>query len=123
MHPNKAKGDRAERAVRDWLKKHWPHTRRTRAGFDDDLGDVIAETSRGLLCIQVKDVAKPEWLTWFKQLNSQIETLRANTTKPVVGGVIVWKMRGKSNPGDWRVVCQLDQLPNLIEEVPNEPTR
>lgn len=35
MHPNKAKGDRAERAVRDWLKNHWQHTRRTRAGFDD----------------------------------------------------------------------------------------
>lgn len=112
---NKRKGDRAEAAVRDYLLTIWPGTFRTRAGFNDDLGDVITETSRGLFCIQVKDVASPNWSQWFEQLESQVETLRANTTKPVVGGAIVWKLRGKGDPARWRVVTTLDKLPELLE--------
>lgn len=113
---NKRKGDRAETAVRDYLQTIWPNTRRTRAGFDDDLGDVISETPRGLFCIQVKDVTQPNWSKWFEQLESQIATLRANTTKPVAGGAIVWKLRGKGDPARWRVVTTLDKLPKLLED-------
>ena len=117
-NPNKRKGDRAEMAVRDYLKTIWPDTKRTRAGFEDDLGDIIATTSRGLLCIQVKDVASPQWKAWFAQLESQVETLKANTDKPVVGGLIIWKTRGSANPANWRVITTLDKVPGLIEETP-----
>lgn len=113
---NKQKGDRAERAVRDYLQTIWPNTRRTRAGWDEDLGDVIADTPRGLLCIQVKDVATPQWKTWFTQLEDQVSTLRANTTKPVIGGILIWKTRGNANPATWRTITTLNHLPQLIGE-------
>lgn len=113
-NPNKRRGDRAELAVTKYLQTIWPETIKTRAGWNDDLGDVIAETPRGLLCVQVKDVASPQWKTWFQQLENQVATLRANSTKPVVGGVIVWKTRGSANPANWRAICQLEQLPTLI---------
>ena len=111
---NKQKGDRAERAVRDYLQTIWPGTRRTRAGWDEDLGDVIADTPRGLLCIQVKDVATPQWKTWFTQLEDQVQTLRANTTKPVVGGVLIWKARASADPATWHTITTLNHLPQLI---------
>ena len=116
MNKNKAKGDRAERAVRDYLKEIWPGTFRSRAGFNNDLGDVIADTPRGLLCIQVKDVATPQWKTWFTQLEDQVQTLRANTTKPVIGGILIWKARGSADPATWRAITTLNQLPQLIGE-------
>lgn len=116
-NPNKRKGDRAERAVRDYLQTIWP-TRKTRAGFDDDLGDVIAETSRGLLVCQVKDVASPQWKTWFAQLEAQVTNLKANTDKPVIGGLLVWKARGSANPANWRAITTLDKVPGLLGEKP-----
>lgn len=115
---NKRKGDRAEAAVRDYLQTIWPNTRKTRAGWDDDLGDVIADTPRGLLCVQVKDVASPQWKTWFQQLENQVATLRDNTTKPVIGGILIWKTRGTADPAKWRAICQLEQLPTLIGDQP-----
>lgn len=114
-NPNKRKGDRAERAVRDYLQTIWP-TRKTRAGFDDDLGDVIAETSRGLLVCQVKDVASPQWKTWFAQLEDQVANLKANTDKPVIGGLLVWKARGSADPANWRAITTLDKVPGLLGE-------
>ena len=115
MNKNKAKGDRAERAVRDYLKEIWPGTFRSRAGFNDDLGDVIADTPRGLLCIQVKDVATPQWTKWFQQLEDQVTTLRANTTKPVIGGLVIWKLRGHSDPGEWRAVFKVSEISSLFD--------
>lgn len=113
---NKQKGDRAERAVMGYLQEIWPGTIKSRAGFNDDLGDIIADTPRGLLCVQVKDVASPHWSTWMQQLEEQIQALRANTHKPVIGGVIIWKQRGKADPGTWRAILPLHKLPELIGE-------
>lgn len=113
MNRNKAKGDRAERAVLSFLQQFWP-TIKTRAGYNDDLGDLICTTPRGLLCVQVKDVAQARWGEWFEQLESQVAALRANTTEPVVGGVLVWKVRGCGDPAGWRVVFRLGCLPGLL---------
>ncbi|MFW8622504.1 hypothetical protein ACOI1A_00865 [Corynebacterium glutamicum] len=115
MNANKRKGDRAERAVRDHLALTFP-TKKTRAGFDDDLGDVIAETPRGLFTFQVKDVASPPWKTWWEQLASQVTNLRSNTEKAVRGGAIVHKVRGQGTAGRWRVVMELDQFIELLNE-------
>lgn len=113
-NPNKRKGDRAEIAVKNYLQSIGLEAKRTRSGWNDDLGDIIATTPHGLLCVQVKDVAQPKWGEWFEQLAEQVKTLKDNTPKPVIGGVIVWKQRGKSDPGQWRVVCQLQFLPQLL---------
>ncbi|WP_064078920.1 hypothetical protein [Prescottella equi] len=40
-NPNKLRGDRAERAVRDYLRANgFPHCERTRAGYTRDAGDL-----------------------------------------------------------------------------------
>lgn len=115
MHPNKRKGDRAEIAARNYLETIYPGAvTRTRAGFDKDIGDLIIETPRGLLIVQVKDVATPQWKTWFEQLEQQITNAATHTGKPTIGGIILWKTRGKSNPAEWRVVAKLNQLAQLI---------
>lgn len=114
-NPNKRKGDAAERKVRDRLALTFP-TKKTRAGFDDDLGDVIAETPRGLFAFQVKDVASPQWKTWWEQLAAQIKNLRGNTDKEVLGGAIVHKARGHGNAGKWRVIMELDQFIELLND-------
>lgn len=112
---NKQKGDRAERAVRDWAVARWPGSFKTRAGFNEDLGDVVADTPGGLVALQVKDVASPAWSTWFTQLASQVATLKANTAKNVLGGVIVHKLRGQADPASWRAVARLEDLAELLE--------
>lgn len=115
-NPNKQKGDRAERAVLAWCSERFPGSFKTRAGFNDDLGDVILEASGGRVGLQVKDVASPVWSAWFTQLRDQVATLRANSAPiSVLGGVIVHKARGSSDPGTWRAVAPLADVVALIE--------
>lgn len=118
-NPNKAKGDRAERAVRDWATARWPGSFKTRAGFNEDLGDIVATPAPGRVALQVKDVASPSWSQWFTQLASQVATLRAESAGDtrVLGGVIVHKLRGQGDPGKWRAVTTLDGLASLLESV------
>lgn len=113
---NKNKGDRAERAVRDWAVSRYPDSFKTRAGFNDDLGDVILEHDGGRVALQVKDVASPSWSEWFRQLTAQVATLvRESGTRAVLGGVIVHKARGKADPRVWRAVVELDDLADLLD--------
>ena len=121
-HPNKTKGDRAERAVVDYLSAFWP-TIRTRAGFTDDLGDVIATTDAGLLVVQVKDCSSARWSEWFDQLDEQGATCTARAHEPVLGGILVWKRRGSGDPADWRVLSRLDNFAHMLDTLtePEEP--
>lgn len=119
VNKNKQKGDRAERAVRDFICSKYPASFKTRAGFDDDLGDVIAMHHSGALVLQVKDVAKPAWGMWFHQLATQIANCRTrfkgNTT--VQGGIIVHKTRGISDPSKWRAISTLGAHLDLLDKI------
>lgn len=112
---NKNKGDRAERAVRDWAVERYPGSFKTRAGFTDDLGDIIMAHYGGRVGLQVKDVATPTWTQWFTQLAGQVATLIKESPGRVLGGVIVHKARGTSNPGAWRAVVGLEELADLMD--------
>lgn len=114
---NKHKGDRAERAVRDWALKRYPGSFRTRAGFHEDVGDVILSHSAGAVVLQVKDVANPNWRGWFSQLTDQIATAikEFHGTVPVVGGLIVHKLRGKGDAGAWRAVMTLQGFADTLD--------
>lgn len=115
-NPNKAKGDRAERAVLGYVSDRFPGSFKTRAGFNDDLGDVIVDTSPGRVVLQVKDVASPNWSKWFSQLADQVKTCRRESTSHnVVGGAIVHKLRGEGDPGKWRAVLPLSTYMDLVE--------
>ena len=115
-NPNKRKGDVAERAVRDLATSRYPGSFKTRAGFNDDLGDVIVSHPAGRLVLQVKDVASPAWKMWRKQLADQVDTCRIESDTHVAGGVIVHKYRGHSDPASWHAVTSLGDLLDLLDE-------
>ena len=115
--PNKRKGDVAERAVRDLATSRYPGSFKTRAGFNDDLGDVIVSHPAGRLVLQVKDVASPSWKSWRGQLADQVNVCRNESETNVVGGVIVHKYRGHSDPSSWHAVTSLGDLLDLLDEV------
>ena len=114
-NPQKSKGDRAEMAVRDYLQAQgFVHAFRTRAGWDDDHGDVVVPEKRsqpGGMAVQVKDVAKPAWKTWWIQLADQIRNGNHRH------GVIWWKRRGHSDPGKWTVMMTGDAFVALLEDL------
>lgn len=116
-NPNKRKGDVAERAVRDLATSRYPGSFKTRAGFNDDLGDVIVSHPAGRLVLQVKDVASPAWKSWRRQLADQVNVCRTESETNVVGGVVVHKYRGKADPAAWHAVTSLGDLLDLLDEV------
>ena len=106
-HPNKAKGDRAEREVLRILPEYDSSARRTRPGRREDEGDIHALN----IVWQVKDVARPLWREWFVQLGSQVER------SPYGQGVLVWKLRGYGGkPPKWLAVMEADKLAQLLKE-------
>lgn len=113
---NKRKGDAAERKVRDFVTSRYPGSFKTRAGFDDDLGDVIVNHPAGRVVLQVKDVAQPTWKNWFEQLRAQVATCTSYSQPThTVGGAIVHKARGVGDAGQWRAVMPLDDLMDLLD--------
>ena len=114
-NPNKRKGDAAERKVRDLVAARYPGSFKTRAGFNDDLGDVVVAHPAGRVVLQVKDVAKPAWSTWFAQVAGQVDTCDRESEGAVLGGLIVHKTRGVGDPAKWRAVSELGTLLELID--------
>ena len=119
---NKQKGDRAERAVRDWAVERGPGSFKTRAGFNDDMGDILWLHTAGYVVLQVKDVARPAWSQWFRQLADQVATAtrEVRDKHPILGGVIVHKVRGVADPSQWRAVVPLADLEKLLTHVHDE---
>lgn len=106
-HPNKAKGDRAERDVRKIISQYDPDARRTRPGRREDEGDIHALN----MSWQVKDVASPLWRDWLVQLDSQVGHSRYKH------GAIVWKLRGYGGkPAKWLAVMELDKFAELLTQ-------
>ena len=74
-NPNKAKGDRAEMAVRDLIVQFFPESWRTRAGWYDDRGDVVLDLlgDKALtFAVQVKDTAGLPGTPEFRALAEQV---------------------------------------------------
>lgn len=114
-NPNKRKGDAAERKVRDLVVARYPGSFKTRAGFNEDLGDVIVAHPAGRVVLQVKDVAQPTWSTWFAQVADQVDTCSRESEGAVLGGLIVHKARGVGDPAKWRAVVELGDVLDLID--------
>ncbi|WP_027503333.1 hypothetical protein [Rhodococcus sp. UNC363MFTsu5.1] len=105
-NPNKTKGDRAERAVRDFLRTNgFPHCERTRAGYTRDAGDLHPAPG---LTVQVKDRAAYAWPEWLRQLGEQKDEARADHA------LLVLKRRGLGDPGEWLAVMPLAQMAELL---------
>lgn len=120
-NPNKRKGDAAERKVRDFLVCAGFSAFKTRAGWDDDRGDVIVplrSSQPGGMAVQVKDVASPRWSEWLRQLTDQVRNGGHHH------GVLWWKRRGISDPGQWLVIMRGHEFLTILEELgyPRETT-
>ena len=111
---NKIKGDKAERAVREFLREHgFPHAERTKAGYERDGGDVHLDPTVGLgpgVIAQVKDVARYAWVDWLAGLRDQIIESHAKH------GFMVVKRRGFGDAGTWLAVMPLADLTRLLRE-------
>ena len=109
--PEKQKGDRAERAVVDFLNAHGIDAHRIRAGSPDDIGDIEAHPD---LVIEVKDRGKIDLPAWLRKLATQ----KAN--KDAAFGVIIVKKRGSSDPLDWSYVVDAATFLNLWKRITPE---
>lgn len=106
-HPNKAKGDRAERDVLKIISQYDHTARRTRPGRREDEGDIHALN----MSWQVKDVARPLWRDWLTQLAQQVER------SPYRRGILIWKLRGYGGkPVKWLAIIELEHMCELLEE-------
>jgi hypothetical protein len=94
--PQKRKGSAAELAVAKWLRKlGWIHAERSRAGWQDDRGDI--EGMPGV-CIEVKAEKKIDIPGYLRELEVEIENAKAWT------GTVIIKRRGSTNVDDWYAV-------------------
>jgi hypothetical protein len=94
--PQKRKGSAAELAVAKWLRKlGWVHAERSRAGWQDDRGDIDGMPG---VCIEVKAEKKIDIPGYLRELEVEIENAKAWT------GTVIIKRRGSMNVDDWYAV-------------------
>ena len=113
-NPNKDKGDRAEMAVRDLIEEYFPGSWRTRAGWDEDRGDIVLDVlgDKALtVAVQVKDTAARPGTPEFRALAEQIKAGGSRW------GVIWWKLRGKGDPRAWSVMMNGEEFLRLMGHV------
>jgi hypothetical protein len=90
---NKRKGSAAELAVAKWLRrKGWLNAERSRAGWQDDRGDIDGLPG---VVIEVKNQKKMDIPGWLDELDVEMHNAKAWT------GVLVVKRRGSTDPDDW----------------------
>lgn len=106
--PEKQKGDRAERAVVEFLNREGITAHRIRAGSPDDVGDIEAHAD---LVIEVKDRGKIDLPAWLRKLAVQ----KAN--KDAAFGVIIVKKRGSADPLEWAYVMDSATFLNLWRRI------
>ena len=94
--PQKRKGSAAELAVAKWLRKlGWIHAERSRAGWQDDRGDIDGMPG---VCIEVKAEKKIDIPGYLRELELEMENAKAWT------GTVIIKRRGSTNVDNWYAV-------------------
>lgn len=89
---NKQKGDRFESATLLTSRSFFPDAFRTRAGWDDDRGDIVLVREK--LIVQSKDCQSKPWYVWLDELDAQVKNAQAEY------GCVVSKRPGKSDAGE-----------------------
>jgi Holliday junction resolvase len=98
----KQKGDRAERAFVNWLNGRGFTARRTRAGWDDDKGDINLSDTRAL--IDVKDRKELRVNEWMDSLYEKLELF-----EDFDDAMLVVKRPGQGDPGKWWVIRRAEK--------------
>lgn len=103
----KRKGNAAERAVVDYLRRHgFPQARRTQAGTRGDIGDVDGVPG---VAIEVKNHARLDLAGWVAQMLAEMDE------KGVENGVVIAKKRGTSDPGEWYAITPLRLWATMLD--------
>jgi hypothetical protein len=117
--PQKRKGNSAELAVAKWLREWgWVHAERSRAGWQDDRGDIDGLPG---VVVEVKNQKTIDIPGYLGELEVEMENADAWT------GVCIVKRRGSVDVDDWYAMMPASvwaQLLTMIEfptETPNTP--
>lgn len=97
---SKQKGDRAERAVVEYLRARGLDAYRIKAGARSDLGDIGLNPDLGFL-IEVRDRKRLLVAEWWR---STRERAAALGRRPL----LICKLPRHPNPGDWLWVCSAE---------------
>ena len=108
VNPSKDKGDRAERALVDFLQHEGFPCRRILAGQHDDIGDIDVDED---VVIEVKNRYRLELPGWCRALSAQIGN------KDSAFGFIAFKPRGKTDPLDWVFVVNGETFLNILRRI------
>jgi hypothetical protein len=94
--PQKRKGSAAELAVAKWLKEWgWMNAERSRAGWQDDRGDIEGVPG---VCIEVKNQKQFDIPGWLEELRVEMENADAWT------GTLIVKRRGSMDVDEWYAI-------------------
>ena len=95
-NPSKDKGDRCERLLVAWLVQNgYPMAHRSRAGWSDDIGDVLGVPG---LVIEAKSAKQMRIGPWLDELD--VEKRNAGCAD----GVLIVRRPGWPDAGDWFAV-------------------
>lgn len=100
--PSKNKGDRAERDVVNYLRPYAPKIRRTKAGGEKDLGDVLGFTDRGAYSWTLQ-VADRKWAGHAQIINKTAEAAKQAANAGCDFWAMIAKRPGCKDVGDWFV--------------------
>lgn len=107
-HPNKTKGNAAERAVVNYLRENgFPYAERARSGWADDRGDIDGLPG---VCIEVKNERRIDLSGYVTELLREKIAGRATT------GVVIVKKRGTSDVGSWYAVAPVSLWVDLLKD-------
>ena len=94
--PQKRKGSAAELSVAKWLREWgWLNAERSRAGWQDDRGDIEGVPG---VCIEVKNQKQFDIPGWLEELRVEMENADAWT------GTLIVKRRGSPDVDDWYAI-------------------
>lgn len=123
---SKLKGDRFERAAVLAANVYFPGAWRTRAGWDDDRGDIVCVPDYSIIQ-QVKDCQSRPWYRWLDELDIQMHNGGA------VWGCVVSKRPGHLDAGqsmaimrnrDWlKMAARIFELESVLASYRNGQPR
>ena len=107
-HPNKTKGNVAERAVVTYLRgRGFIHAERSRAGWTDDRGDIDGLPG---VCIEIKNEKRINLAGYMDELLRETLAAKADT------GVVIVKKRGTADVAQWYAVAPVSVWVDLLKE-------
>lgn len=107
--PQKRKGSAAELAVAKWLHQFgWIHAERSRAGWQDDRGDIDGMPG---VCIEIKNEKRISLPGYLRELETEMANAKAWT------GTVIVKRRGSTNVDDWYAVMPAKLWAQLLQTI------